>query len=69
MFNANLINSFVKIIICGLQGSGVSHVKRQPSKEYGNGLKYSVLSAVKTLTEMCNDRLKLTCSESCNNQN
>lgn len=48
MFDANLINSFVKIIIRGLQGSGLSHVKRQPSKEFGNGLKYSVLSAMNT---------------------
>lgn len=54
MFNANLINSFVKIMC-------LSHIKRQPSKEYGNGLRDNVLSAVKILTETFSDiSLKLT---------
>lgn len=43
MFNANVMNSFVKVIICGLLGSGLSHRKMQPSKE--PGIKYNVLSA------------------------
>lgn len=61
MFNANVMNSFVKVMICGLLGSGLSHRKIQPSRE--TGLKYNVLSAeseVKTLTETRNDEsLKL----------
>lgn len=56
VFNANVSNSSVKIIIRGLLGSGLSHRAIQPSKEYGNGLKYSVLYSVKTLTKKCNDR-------------
>lgn len=41
----------MKVIICGLSGSGLSHRKIQPSKEYGNGLKYDEFTAVKTLTK------------------
>lgn len=56
IFNVNVSNSSVKIIICGLLRSGFSHRTIQPSKEYGNGLKYNVLFSVKTLTKKCSDR-------------
>lgn len=61
IFNTNAITLSVKITICVLLASDLSHRTTQLSKEHGKGLKYNVLSAVKALTKKRNDKsLKLS---------